>query len=62
MTKLPYEVYCKSSYPFYELIAAFDCESAAFAYARDCLRTNGKYVYRVKYGSKSIRDFEKEST
>lgn len=47
MKKLPFKVECKSSYPFFELIAAFDCESAARAYAKDCAAANPKYAYKV---------------
>lgn len=47
MTKLPYKVECKSSYPFFELIAAFDCEQAAKAYSEECARLNVRYQYRV---------------
>jgi hypothetical protein len=50
MTKLPYKVECQSSYPFYEVIAAFDCESAAVNYARECAADNPTYNYRVRFG------------
>jgi hypothetical protein len=48
-TALPYVVECKSSYPFYEPIAAFNVESAAQWYAKECAETNGTmgFVYRV---------------
>jgi hypothetical protein len=52
MAKLPYKVECKSSYPFYELIAAFDCEQAA--YADDCYNANPKYSYHVVKGKKLL--------
>lgn len=52
MTKLPYKVECKSSLPFFELIAAFDCEQAAKAYAEECERVNRRFQYRVTKGSK----------
>lgn len=57
MTKLPYRVECKSSYPFYELIAAFDCENAAVGYAGECALTNLKYSYRVKRGRAVVQHF-----
>jgi hypothetical protein len=34
--KLPFNVECKSIYPFWETIAAFDCEPAAKRYASAC--------------------------
>lgn len=54
MAKLPYRVECKSSYPFFEVIAAFDCEGPARGYARDCAATNPKFEYRVKKGTKVL--------
>lgn len=43
----PYKVECKSSYPFFEVIAAFNDFSIAFAYAKDCAKTNPMFKYRV---------------
>lgn len=43
----PYVVECKSTYPFFETIAAFNVDSVAEAYARDCRETNPQFVYRV---------------
>lgn len=53
---LPYKVECKSSYPFYELIAAFNVECAAFQYAADCQQTNPHFAYRVTHG-RDVREF-----
>lgn len=49
---LPYKVECKSSYPFFELIAAFNVETAATAYAGECALANANtnYEYRVVHG------------
>ena len=44
---LPYVVECKSSYPFFEPIAAFNVESIAKHYADDCHATNPQFTYRV---------------
>lgn len=54
MSKLPYKVECRSSLPFFELIAAFDCEPPALAYAKDCARTNPAFKYKVMKG-KEVR-------
>lgn len=51
---LPYKVECKSFYPFYELIAAFDCESAAVNYMADCKRANPGNAYRILKGKKVL--------
>jgi hypothetical protein len=45
--KLPYVVECKSTYPFFEEIAAFDCEHAAEGYTAECQRQTPQYEYRV---------------
>lgn len=55
---LPYKIECKSSYPFFELIAAFDCEPVALGYASQCQTANPGFTYRVKRGSKVLREFE----
>lgn len=44
---LPYVVECKSSYPFFEPIAAFNVESVAQSYAAECAAVNPQFVYRV---------------
>lgn len=54
MSKLPYRVECKSLYPFFEVIAAFDCDRAAFAYASQCAATNLKFDYQVIKGRKIL--------
>jgi hypothetical protein len=48
MNKLKYRVDCKSTYPFWETIAAFDCRPPAEAYARECAEANPQYEYRVR--------------
>jgi hypothetical protein len=45
--KLPYRVECKSTHPFYEVIAAFNCAAAARFYAADCEAANPRFAYRV---------------
>lgn len=45
---VPFYVECKSTYPFFEVIAAFNSEVVARRYAEDCQRANSKYEYRVK--------------
>lgn len=54
MTKLPYKVECKSSYPFFETIAAFDVEQAAKGYASECSLVNNSFTYRVSKGKKVL--------
>lgn len=46
---LPYVVECKSSYPFWEPIAAFNVDQVAERYAADCKCTNPQFQYRVVY-------------
>jgi hypothetical protein len=48
MTNLPYVVECKSTFAFYETIAAFDVEQAAHWYAAQCAEVNPRFTYRVK--------------
>lgn len=57
MADLPYKVECKSSRPYYELIAAFDCEAAAVDYAGECALTNMRNSYVVKKGRIVVRQF-----
>jgi hypothetical protein len=54
--KLTYIVQCKSLYPFFETIAAFDCDRAAFAYASMCADGNSKFDYQVVKGRKVLAD------
>jgi hypothetical protein len=54
MTKLPYSVECKSTYPFFERIAAFDVGRVALAYAEECASTNPQFEYRVMYRGKQM--------
>lgn len=56
MSKLPYKVECKSTYEFFETIAAFDCQQAAFAYAQRCASGNLRSDYRVMNGRKVLAD------
>lgn len=56
MAKLPYQVQCKSIYPFFETIAAFDCDKAAFTYAAACAETNPQAEYRVCKGRRILAD------
>ncbi len=57
--QLPYSVECKSSYPFFERIAAFDIAHAARAYADECATTNPQFEYRVMYRGKVHQDYPK---
>lgn len=61
MTNLPYRVECKSSYPFYELIAAFNVEAAAIGYTDECATANADttYEYRVTKNGKVIAKWER---
>lgn len=52
--KLPYVVECKSLYPFFEAIAAFDVQGVAEHYAIECRKTNPKYEYRVVKNKKVL--------
>ena len=47
---LPYKVECKSTFVFFETIAAFDCEPAAVGYMHDCAASNPQNSYRVTKG------------
>lgn len=57
MTALPYRVECKSTYVFFELIAAFNIQSAAESYAEGCAADRPKFTYRVKKGKLLIRQW-----
>lgn len=46
--QLPFLVECKSTYPFWETIAAFNSEVVARRYAEDCQQANRSYEYRVQ--------------
>jgi hypothetical protein len=54
MIKLTYKVECKSTYVFFELIAAFNCESAAVGYAGECAESNPSFHYRVMKGRRVV--------
>lgn len=55
MTKLPYVVECKSGYPFFEPIAAFNVDSVAQRYAEDCAKAMSPlYTYRVVKSKKVV--------
>lgn len=45
--ELPFVVECKSTQAFHEPIAAFNVESVARDYAKDCGATNPAFAYRV---------------
>lgn len=45
---IPFQVECKSTYPFFETIAAFDHIKVAYRYAQDCLQTNPRFEYRLR--------------
>lgn len=51
MTTLPYKVECRwPAKAYYDLVAAFDCESAATGYAGECALNHPTFFYRVKRG------------
>lgn len=52
--KLLYRVECKSTHPFYEVIAAFNCAAAARFYAADCEAANPGFAYRVTRANKPL--------
>lgn len=45
---VPFYVECKSTYPFFEVMAAFNSEVVARRYAEDCHAANPKFEYRVR--------------
>ena len=56
--QLPYKVECKRPEMAYaELIAAFDCQRAAEAYAGECALANMAFTYRVKRGRRVLQEF-----
>lgn len=56
---LPYRVECRDvGLPYFEAIAAFDVDVAAFSYARNCSRgALAGAAYRVTCRGKVLRDF-----
>lgn len=56
-SKLPYVLECKSTYPFFETIAAFDCEAAARAYGQKCSEASPEYTYRVSKHAKVLVNY-----
>ena len=54
---LPYKIECRSTRPYFELIAAFDIQHAAEAYAEQCAIVNLDFTYRVKLGRRVLREF-----
>jgi hypothetical protein len=46
---LSYLVECKSTYPFFETIAAFNVRRAAEAYVLECAKVNPTFTYRIAY-------------
>lgn len=61
MTRLPYKVEARSDRPFFEAIAAFDCEAAALNYAGECALSNTTFSYRVMRGRKVLSQLEPEA-
>jgi len=57
-TKLPYVVECRSTYVFFEPIAAFNVDSVAIAYAKDCAKTNPMCTYKVVKNKKVLASNE----
>ena len=53
--QLPYKVECKSSYPFFETIAAFNYDDVAFGYADSCAEVNPSFEYRVTKRGKVLQ-------
>lgn len=47
--EIPFEVRCRSSYPFFETIAAFDHIKIAYRYAQDCKKTNPTFEYQLRH-------------
>lgn len=56
-SKLPYVLECKSTYPFFETIAAFDCEPPAKKYAAACAEANPQNTYRVVNREKVLASY-----
>lgn len=44
---LPFFVECKSTHPFFETIAQFDCRPAAEGYVASCSTANPAFEYRI---------------
>lgn len=47
-TALPFQIECKSLFPFFEPIAAFDHIKVAYRYAQECKQTNPNFEYRLR--------------
>lgn len=60
MTKLPYKVECRSTLPYFETIAAFDCYSAAIDYVETCAKAHPSWQYAMKKNNKTIASFSRE--
>ena len=58
--QLPYKVECKSTYPFFEVIAGFNCEPPARRYAQACAEGGTENEYRVTKGKKVLVTFKGE--
>ncbi len=56
--KLPYVVECKSTYPFFETICAFNCEPPARRYAEACAKGCPANEYRVVKRKKVLVTFK----
>lgn len=60
-TTLPFKVECKAApRPYYDAIAAFDCQQAAEGYAGECALANPDKFYCVKKGKLLLRQFGPE--
>lgn len=55
---LSYFVECKSTYPFFERIAGFDCEPPARRYAEACAQGGPANEYRVVKRKKVLVTFK----
>ena len=63
MSKLPYVIECKPvSRPYFDSIAAFDCQQPAVMYMLDCSLANPKSTYRVLKNKKLISEISPTQT
>jgi hypothetical protein len=54
---IPYQVECRDVIGGFEVIAAFDCDVAAFSYMRSCAKNKlAGARYRVTYRGKTLRE------
>jgi hypothetical protein len=59
-SKLPYVIECKSTLPFFEVIAGFNCEPPARRYAQACAKGGPQNEYRVVKNRKVLVTFKGE--